>query len=86
MNLFNIELEEDVKKTCEERAKEHKYFKRHLALILDAYLNRKISFLTYINKMYEIHRQFKRKGFSKQDLIKGREKFFKQKMILHKIS
>ena len=78
MNLFNVELKVETPVKITQNS-DMKYFKRHLALILDAYLCRKISFLTYIEKIYEIHRKFNRKGFSKRDLNEGRQRFLKQR-------
>ena len=88
MNLFNIELKDDkqtaVSFKSQKKAKRNsdlKYFRRNLGLILDAYLCRKISFLTYIEKVYEIHRKFNRNGFSKKDLNRGKERFLRQRIV-----
>ncbi|MCD4656262.1 MAG: hypothetical protein K8S87_01845 [Planctomycetes bacterium] len=88
MNLFNIELNDEKQTTVSLKVRKSdrlnsdlKYFRRHLGLILDAYLCRKISFLTYIEKVYEIHRKFNRKGFSKKDLNRGKERFLRQRIV-----
>ncbi len=79
MNLFNVELKAENQVKVMQNS-DLKYFKRHLGLIVDAYLCRKISFLTYIEKIYEIHRKFNRKGFSKQDLNEGKKRFLKHQI------
>jgi len=79
MNLFNIELAEEPKGHHIDRAQENRDFRKSLGMIVNDYLGRRISFLTYIERMYEVHRMYKRKGFNRQDLIREREKFFQRK-------